>query len=109
MAASSVEALFTWICLPSPLGVSCTNPTAPKITLAKDLFIPLHIIFVRINPDAPTRAPAMIKPLFIKTKPVAAAATPEYELSSDITTGISAPPMGIVSVIPIRAERTTNP
>ena len=35
-----------------------------------------------------------------KTKPVAAAAMPEYELSNDMTTGISAPPMGMTESTP---------
>ena len=75
------------------------------MTLVSDLFIPLHIIFVSISPDAPTSAPAIINPLFIKTKPVAEAAIPEYEFNREITTGISAPPIGIVSVIPINADK----
>jgi hypothetical protein len=33
-----------------------------------------------------------------------AAAIPEYEFNREITTGISAPPMGITEVIPIRRE-----
>ena len=82
---------------------------APNITFTSDLFIPLHIICVRINPDAPTNAPLIIKALFINTNPVAAAATPEYEFSNDITTGISAPPIGMVKVIPIIAANAKIP
>ena len=40
----------------------------------------------------------------IRTKPVAEAATPEYEFNNEMTTGISAPPIGMVNVIPINAE-----
>ena len=65
------------ICLASEEPSSELKPTAPNITFESDLFIPLHIIFVSINPDAPTNAPAIINPLFIKTKPVAEAAIPE--------------------------------
>ena len=104
IAASSVVDDFIFICLPEDLDASSGTPIAPNITFAKDLFIPLHIIFVRMRPEAPTNAPAMINPLFIRTNPVAEAATPEYELSSEMTTGISAPPIGMVNVIPIRAE-----
>ena len=39
----------------------------------------------------------MISRLFSRTNPVAAAASPEYELSRDMTTGISAPPIGITN------------
>ena len=60
----------------------------------------LHMMLVRINPEAPTSAPLMINTLLDSTKPVMAAAKPEYEFSSEITTGISAPPMGITSMKP---------
>jgi hypothetical protein len=66
------------------------------------------MIFVKINPDAPTRAPEIIRALLFNTKPVDAAAMPEYEFNKEITTGMSAPPIGIVSVIPITAERATS-
>ena len=53
------------------------EPMLPKTTLAKDLFIALHMIFVRINPLAPTKAPATIKTLLFITNPAAEAANPE--------------------------------
>ena len=81
---------------------------APNITFASDLFIPLHIILVSISPDAPTSAPAIINPLFIKTNPVAEAAIPEYEFNREITTGMSAPPIGIVRVMPMTADIATS-
>jgi hypothetical protein len=34
--------------------------------------------------------------LLLMAKPAAQAARPEYEFSRDITTGMSAPPMGII-------------
>ena len=49
----------------------------PKTTLANDLFIALHIMLVRINPLAPTKAPATIRTLLLITKPAAEAARPE--------------------------------
>ena len=63
---------------------------------------------VRMKPDAPTSAPPMISTLLLRTKPVAAAARPEAELSSAITTGMSAPPMGRVSRTPRMAAATTS-
>ncbi len=60
----------------------------------------LHMIMLRMMPDAPTSEPAMISTLLFSTKPVAAPARPEYELSSAMTTGMSAPPIGIVSSTP---------
>ena len=38
-------------------------------------------------------------------KPIPAAAQPEYEFSIEITTGISAPPIGIISKKPIKKEK----
>ena len=70
--------------------------------------MPLHIMFVKINPDAPTRAPEIINALLFNTNPVEDAAIPEYEFSNEITTGISAPPIGIVSATPIRADIAIN-
>ena len=48
-------------CFPSEGPDSTSPPTAPKITFAKDLFIPLHIICVSIIPDAPTNEPQIIR------------------------------------------------
>ena len=72
----------------------------PKIILVIERFIALHIILVSINPDAPTNAPQIMSMLLDRTKPVAAAARPEQEFSVDITTGISAPPIGMTNRIP---------
>ena len=63
-------------------------------------------MFVKINPEAPTNEPLIISALFPSKKPVAAAAIPEYEFNSDITTGISAPPIGTVRPIPSMSART---
>ena len=59
---------------------------------------------VRIAPDAPTSAPAMIRTGLLITKPAIATAVPVNEFSSEMTTGMSAPPIGSVIVTPkIRA------
>ena len=50
---------------------------APTRTLTSDRFIALHMIFVRMMPDAPTRDPVIIRMLLFKTNPVEAAAKPE--------------------------------
>ena len=55
---------------------------------------------VRMPPEAPTRAPAMISTGLPMTKPAIAAAVPVNELSSEMTTGMSAPPMGSTMVTP---------
>ena len=55
-------------------------------------------------PEDPTSAPVIIKAVFSKVKPIPAAAQPEYEFSIEITTGMSAPPIGIINKTPTRNE-----
>ena len=55
-----------------------------------------------------TDAPVIIRAVFSKVKPIPAAAQPEYELSIDITTGISAPPIGIIIKNPIKKDTAIN-
>ena len=69
-------------------------PKAPKSTLANERFIALLIIIESKKPEVPSSAPAMMSTLLLSAKPVADAARPAYELSSEMTTGMSAPPMG---------------
>ena len=57
-------------------------------------FIALLISMVRIDPEAPTRAPATIRASLPRTKPVTAAAIPVKEFSRAMITGMSAPPTG---------------
>ena len=82
--------------------------------IAEARFIALDIMIDSRKPDAPSSAPAMISTLFPIAKPVAAAASPAYELSSDTTTGMSAPPIGSTintpssSDSPIMAKNTTG-
>ena len=79
-------------------------PNPPKITLKKERFIPLHIMYDKIAPEEPTSAPVIISALFSKVNPIPAAAQPEYEFNIEITTGISAPPIGIINKNPIKNE-----
>ena len=65
-------------------------------------------MYESIAPEEPTKAPVMIKAVFSKVKPIPAAAQPEYELSIEMTTGISAPPIGIINKKPITKETATN-
>ncbi len=80
----------------------------PKRTLASDRFMALHMMLVRMMPEAPTSEPAMIRTVLLITKPVAAAARPEYELRRAITTGMSAPPMEMVSTTPSTPATATR-
>src|SRR5438270_9661046 len=99
-AASSGDALFTGraSCAPAAAGATC--PNAPNTTLVNDRFIALDMITERMNPDEPSSAPATISNLLPSTNPIAAAERPAYEFNSEITVGISAPPIGITSITP---------
>ena len=57
-------------------------------------FIASAISLVRMPPDAPTSAPAMVRVALSSTKPAIATAVPVKAFSSEITTGMSAPPIG---------------
>ena len=52
--------------------------------------------------------PVIINAVFSKVNPIPAAAQPEYELSIEITTGISAPPIGIINKKPIKKDIASN-
>ena len=57
-------------------------------------FMASAMSLVRIAPEAPTRAPATIRMTLPTTKPAIATALPVKALSSEMTTGMSAPPIG---------------
>ena len=59
-------------------------------------------------PEDPTSAPVIIKAVFSSVNPIPAAAHPEYEFNIEITTGISAPPIGIIRRKPIKKEANNN-
>ena len=65
-------------------------------------FIALHIINVRMRPDAPTRQPETTKTVLLIAKPANAAARPDKAFRKEMITGISPPPIGITMVKPKR-------
>ena len=71
-----------------------------------DRFIASAISLVRIPPDAPTSAPAMIIAQLSMTNPAIATAVPVNAFSSEITTGMSAPPIGITIDTPNTSDAT---
>src|SRR5207237_1256770 len=75
-------------------------PNPLNSTLKSDRFIARLIAMVRIVPDAPTSAPLTMRTSLLSTNPVVAAARPVNELSSEMITGMSAPPMGITNRAP---------
>ena len=51
-------------------------PYPPNNTLANDLFIALHIIYERMPPEKPTRAPTIVRRSFCSINPSAHNAHP---------------------------------
>src|SRR6476620_7756044 len=76
------------------------------MTEMNERFIPLHMMYDRIAPEEPTSAPVMISAELPSVKPMPAAAHPEYELSIEITTGMSAPPIGTMNSTPLMTWRS---
>ena len=64
---------------------------------------------VRIVPEEPTSVPATIRTTLSSAKPAAAAASPVKALSSEITTGMSAPPIGSTKRLPRTAAAIRTP
>ena len=88
--------------LPSTLSVSVV-PLAPNelnSTLLMERFMALAINWVNNVPADPTTVPAMIMAALLSTNPSKATARPVRALNSEITTGISAPPMGSAIMTP---------
>ena len=59
------------------ISLTVALPKPLKSTWARERFIALHMIFVRMIPLAPTREPATISTVFSMTKPAAQPARPE--------------------------------
>ena len=57
-------------------------------------------------PDAPTSAPLTMSTSLLSTNPVLAAASPVNELSSEMITGMSAPPIGTTKSTPRTSDST---
>ena len=103
-AASSAVALLTGRASLPAAAVACSCPKAPNRTLVNDRFIAFDMFTDRMKPDAPSSAPATISSLLSSTKPIAAAESPAYEFRSEITVGMSAPPIGMIISTPKSRE-----
>ncbi len=75
--------------------------------MPSERFIARAISCVSSVPAEPTTVPAMIIAALLSTKPSNATARPVSALYSEITTGMSAPPIGSVMVSP-STSATTN-
>ena len=89
----------------SPLGAAAL-PNAPKSTFVTGRFMALHMKSVSSVPDEPTSVPAMIMATLAIANPSAATASPVKLFSSEMTTGISAPPMGSTIMTPNASAST---
>ena len=69
-------------------------------------FIASAISIVRIEPEAPTSMPPTISATLSSAMPAAAADRPVNAFSSEITTGMSAPPIGSTNMLPSSAAPT---
>ena len=100
-AASLIE-----ISLKLPVIACCSPfddaPKEPNKTFIKLRFIALHIKMVNKVPAAPTKIPPVSITWLSYKNPPHAAATPVKEFKREITTGISAPPMGKTNNTPYK-------
>ncbi len=54
----------------------------------------------RVTPAAPTSAPATIRAMLLMARPDMATAVPVQAFNTEMTTGISAPPIGMTNTRP---------
>ena len=92
-----------------PVGAATSPPNPPATIAGTDRFMALAIRLVRIVPDAPTIIPATIIAVLLSAIPVAAADNPVNAFSSEITTGMSAPPIGSTTMFPSAAAASRMP
>jgi len=77
--------------------------------LPSERFIAFAISCVRSVPAEPTTVPAMIIAALLSTNPSKATASPVSALYKEITTGMSAPPIGSVMLTPSTSASTKMP
>ena len=92
----------------APAGPTVAAPKAPKRTLPSERPMASLINLVSSVPDAPTRVPATISAKFPRTNPLAATARPVNAFSMEMTTGMSAPPMGSTKATPRTRPRISS-
>ena len=92
-----------------PAGAAIAPPNPPATIAGTERFIALAIRFVRIDPDAPTIIPATIIAVLFSAIPMAAADSPVNAFNKEITTGMSAPPIGSTTMFPSSAAANRIP
>src|SRR6201996_4473430 len=110
MAASAADVDLTVLSPASPPPTATPPPPKPPATIAgMERFIALAIKLVRIEPEAPTIMPATIIAVLFSARPAAAADNPVIALSNEMTTGMSAPPMGSTTIRPSTPAAASRP
>ena len=89
-------------------GPACTWPKPPNSTFVNERFIARHMMIDRIRPLAPSSAPATTSRRLSSTKPIATADKPAYAFRIEITVGMSAPPIGMISSTPNASDSTIS-
>ena len=93
---------------PGPAIAAVAPPKPPSSTEAIERFMALAIWSVRIVPLAPTSMPATIKAVLSSATPAAAALSPVKAFRVEMTTGMSAPPIGSTASTPSAPAATSR-
>ena len=110
IAASAAVVAVTWRSAPpSAPGAVGVPPNPPATIAGMERFMAVAMRLVRIVPDAPTIIPATIIAVLSSARPAAAAESPVNAFSREITTGMSAPPIGSTTITPSARRSTRSP
>mmetsp|Transcript_24563 Transcript_24563/g.62534 ORF Transcript_24563/g.62534 Transcript_24563/m.62534 type:complete len:311 (-) Transcript_24563:257-1189(-) len=105
MPAASCAVIFVASPVTSSISAPADSPNPPINTSARLRFIAAHIMYDRMAPDAPTKDPAISSSLFETISPAKTPANPEQVFRTQMTTGISAPPMARTKSTPKPPDR----
>mmetsp|Transcript_46358 Transcript_46358/g.121650 ORF Transcript_46358/g.121650 Transcript_46358/m.121650 type:complete len:244 (+) Transcript_46358:1040-1771(+) len=116
LSSSAVESMSVNVASPSGMLAALSPavtveavPKPPRSTETMLRFMATHMMCVRIAPDEPMSAPTVVSRGWSSMKPSAQSAQPEYELSTVMTTGMSAPPIDAVMCQPSAPDRPVIP
>jgi len=108
MAASVASTSFMLPPLVLAASAPWSLPKPANRTFASERFMAFAMSCVSSVPAAPTTMPAIIMAGLARTKPSKPTANPVSAFSSEITTGMSAPPIGKVTSAPSAAAAPKN-
>ena len=91
----------------APAAAACSCPNAPNSTFVNDRFIALDMLTERMKPEAPSSARRRSGACSPARTPSPRPRGPRSEFRSEITVGMSAPPMGMIIITPKRSEMAT--